>query len=212
VIADTEPLHLRVFQEVLRPLGIELSPAAYAAEYLGYDDRDAFTEVLRAHGRTPIAAQVSGLMEEKARRFRSVLAAEVRIYPGVVSLVRSLADTPLAVVSGALRDEVEMVLVRAGVRGAFSVVVAAEDVARGKPDPQGFLTALAALRATASDLVAAQCVVIEDSLAGIEGARRAGMPCLAVTNSYPAAELGAAAAVVPTLEGVTPAHLGALLP
>ena len=96
MLADTEPLHLRVFQDVLRPLGIDLSPAGYAAEYLGYDDRDAFTEVLRAHGRAPTAAQVIGLMEEKARRFRSVLAAEVRIYPGVVALVRSLAGTPLA--------------------------------------------------------------------------------------------------------------------
>src|SRR5437867_4442909 len=56
VIADSEPLHLRLFQEVLAPLGIAVSPAEYADRYLGYDDRGVFTEVLRAHGRVPAPA------------------------------------------------------------------------------------------------------------------------------------------------------------
>jgi len=200
VIADSEPLHLRVFQEVLAPLGIAISPAEYAQRYLGYDDRGVFTEALRAHGRHPTRTEVATLVADKASRFRRLLEAEVRIYPGVTSLVHALTGVPLAVVSGALREEIEIILRRAAIRDAFQVIVGAEDVGVGKPDPEGLLVACAAL---APDLAAAECVVIEDSPPGIEAARRAGMRSVAVTNSYPAAALCDADRVVATLENLT---------
>jgi HAD superfamily hydrolase (TIGR01509 family) len=207
IIADSEPLHLSAFQEVLAPLGITITPADYIARYLGFDDRGVFTEALRAHGRKPTAGEVAALIAEKARRFRAVLERETHIYPGVTALVRALAGVPLAVVSGALREEIEIILARAGIRDAFATVVAAEDVRVGKPDPEGFLRAFATLAAGLSDISPAQCLVIEDSIAGLEAARRAGMRCLAVTNSYPAAQLRDADLVVPTLEGITVGRL-----
>jgi beta-phosphoglucomutase len=210
VIADSEPLHLRVFQAVLAPLGITMTGATYAERYLGLDDRGVFTEALRARGRVPAAGEVATLVAEKARRFRSVLEAEVCIYPGVVAFVRSLAGVPLAVASGALRDEVELILARAGIGDAFAAVVAAEDVAAGKPDPEGFLRALAALEHEVGAIAPGACLVVEDSIAGLEAARRAGMRCLAVTNSYTAADLAAADLVVPTLEGMTLERVRAL--
>ena len=215
VIADDEPLHLRVFQAVLAPLGITITTAEYAERYLGLDDRGVFLEALRAHGIAPTPAQVAGLIDEKAQRFRRVLESEAHIYPGVVEFVRSLAGLPLAVASGALREEIEMILRRAGIRDAFAVIVAAEDVHAGKPDPEGFRAALAALDRLSREggrIVPAECLVVEDSIAGVEAGRRAGMRCLAVTNSYPAADLGAADLVVPTLEGMTLARLRDLLP
>jgi len=212
VIADSEPLHLRVFQAVLAPRGITITRAEYVERYLGLDDRGVFTEVLRAHGGTRTADEIAALIAEKARRFRSVLEAEVRIYPGVTAFVRSLAGVPLAVASGALREEVELILARAGIREAFAVVVAAEDVAAGKPDPEGFLRALAALEGKAGAIAPDACLVVEDSTAGVEAAHRAGMRCLAVTNSYTAAQLAAAALVVPTLEGMTLERIRALFP
>jgi HAD superfamily hydrolase (TIGR01509 family) len=203
VIADSEPLHLRVFQEVLAPLGITIDAAEYAERYLGYDDRGVFDMALRRHGLDPTPALVAALGGEKAARFRRVLEADARIYPGVATLVRALAGVPLAVVSGALRQEVEIILGRAGVRDAFAVVVAAEDVTAGKPDPEGFRVGLAALRTAYGELAAADCLVIEDSIAGIAAARATGMRCLAVTTSYPAAALTEADRVVATLEGLT---------
>lgn len=203
VIADSEPLHLRAFQDVLGPLGITITPAEYAARYLGFDDRGVFTEALRAHGRPAIAGTIAALMEDKAERFRRVLEAAARIYPGVVSLVRALAGLPLAVVSGALREEIEIILRQAGIRDAFTAIVAAEDVRAGKPDPEGFLRGLAALRNVAGTLAPDECLVVEDSLAGLEAARAAGMRCLAVTNSYAASELHPLAdLVVTTLDGL----------
>ena len=146
VIVDSEPLHLRAFQEVLAPLGITITPAEYVARYLGFDDRGVFTEALRACGREPAPGDIAALIAEKARRFRGVLERDTSIYPGVTALVRALAGVPLAVVSGALRDEIELILGRAGIREAFSTVVAAEDVRAGKPDPEGFLRACTTLR------------------------------------------------------------------
>jgi HAD superfamily hydrolase (TIGR01509 family) len=204
VIADSEPLHLRAFQEALAPLGITITPTEYAERYLGFDDRGVFTEALRLHGRPVDPATIASLMTTKAVRFRGVLETEVRIYPGVVEFVRTLAGLPLAVVSGALREEIEIILRHAGVRDAFSVIVGAEDVQAGKPDPDGFLRGLAALSGAARAIAPADCLVVEDSLAGLEAATRAGMRRLAVTNSYPAAELRVVAdLVVPTLAGLT---------
>jgi HAD superfamily hydrolase (TIGR01509 family) len=204
VLADSEPSHLRAFQQVLAPLGIMLTPEAYVADYLGFDDRGVFTEALRAAGREASVADVEALMRRKAVGFRQILESEVRIYPGVAAFVSACAGLPLAVVSGALREEIEIILQRAGIRAAFTTIVAAEDVVEGKPNPEGNLRGLAALSAAAGPIEAAECLVVEDSLAGLEAARRAGMRRLAVTNSYGFDDLREASdLVVSTLEGLT---------
>src|SRR5437867_1139258 len=82
----------------------------------------------------------------------------------------------------------------------FTAIVSAEDVSVGKPSPEGFLRALERLRGRLPDLAPRDCLVVEDSQPGIESARRAGMRCLAVTNSYPAEALGGADLVVSSLE------------
>ena len=80
----------------------------------------------------------------------------------------------------------------------FDAIVAAEDVTAGKPDPQVFLAAAAKLHTPP-----ASCVVVEDAAAGSEAARRAGMKCLAVTNSHPVELLSEATTIVKSLEEVT---------
>ncbi len=208
ILADSEPLHLHAFQTILAPLGITLTREAYVADYLGFDDRGVFVEVLRAAGRSPSDGEIRALMRRKAVAFRRILERDVPIYPGVAAFVALCAGLPLAVVSGALREEIGIILRHAGIAAAFTAIVAAEDVAEGKPDPEGYLRALTALRAAAGPIAASECLVVEDSLAGLEAARRAGMRRLAVTNSYPAHELRAAAdLVVSTLEGLTLARL-----
>jgi len=81
-----------------------------------------------------------------------------------------------------------------GLTGAFDTIVAAEDVSRGKPDPEGFLLAARSLGVPPE-----RCLVIEDAPGGIEGARRAGMRSLAVTTTRPREDLSAADAVVDSL-------------
>ncbi|MBI4469435.1 MAG: HAD family phosphatase [Acidobacteria bacterium] len=205
VIADTEPLHLGAFQEVFLGEGILLSTRDYFEKYLGTDDRDCFRLVFQAQGRPLSEDQLLRLIERKAKAFAAAAPASIRIYDGVVPFARSAAGRYLmAVASGALRSEVEMVLEAASIRSLFKVVIGAEDVTKGKPSPEGFLLAMERLDGR---LAPSECVVIEDSMQGVQAARRAGMRCLALTTSYPRELLTLADWIVPTLAAVTPEQL-----
>ena len=207
IIVDDEPIHFRLFQKVLGEEGIELSEQAYYARYLGFDDRGAFSASFAENQRPLDDGKLKELIERKAGYYRDAIRNQVAIFPGVKRLVANLARTlPLAVASGALREEIETILKTADLGNYFKVIVSAEDVQHGKPEPEIFLKALAVLNSQTQNretIDAGECVVIEDSKEGIRGARRAGMKCLAVTNSHAAQLLGDADAVVPSLERVT---------
>ena len=213
VIVDSEPVHWAGFARVLRTRGIALSWDDYCERYLGYDDRDCFLAVSADRGTPLDEADVAALTAAKTAVVREVLAASVEALPGAVALIGALgaANVPLAICSGALRPEIAIAARRVGVLNRFAVVVAAEDVPVGKPDPSGYALALERLRAaTVRPLGAVRSLAIEDSPAGIEAARRAGLRVLAVTTSYPAAALTAADAIVASLADVTIEQLAAL--
>lgn len=214
IIVNDEPIHFRLFQKVLGEEGIMLSEEDYYARYLGFDDRGAFTAGFRDHHRPLDDARLAALVKRKAEYYAEEIQNHVDVFPGVVDLVRALAGTlPLAVASGALRHEIEMILRTAGLREHFRAIVSAEDVERGKPEPDIFLKALDHLNRQSNSTIGAEsCVVIEDSKEGLRGARRAGMRCLAVTNSHPAELLTEAHAVVDSLEAVNLDFLRRLCP
>lgn len=210
VIVDDEPLHLELFRKVLKEEMIFLTDEDYHEKYLGFDDRGCFIAVLCDNSRTPDAADdsfIQELIDRKAEYYRQAIQERMLLFPGVVDLVRRSAEAyPLAIASGALRGEIEFVLERGEIRDYFQVIVAAEDVSECKPDPEGYLKALAQLNAALNaEIQARECLVIEDSIAGIEAAKAAGMRCVAVTNSYKVEELHAADRVVATLEEFIPA-------
>jgi beta-phosphoglucomutase len=205
IIVDDEPIHFKLFQKVLGEEAILLTEQAYYARYLGFDDKGAFAAAYRENHRSVSPEELAELIERKAVYYQEAIRNHVAIFPGVKKLVGDLSGTlPLAVASGALRQEIETILSTAGLLGRFRAIVASEDVERGKPDPDIFLKALAQLNAAvdANPISAAECVVIEDSKEGVKGARRAGMKCLAVTNSHPPELLNEANAVVRSLEEV----------
>jgi HAD superfamily hydrolase (TIGR01509 family) len=206
IIVDDEPIHFRLFQRVLGEEGIVLTEADYYARYLGFDDRGAFQAGYREHNRALSEKKLAQLIDRKAEYYQEAIRDHVTIFPGVKTLVSTLAPSvPLAVASGALRHEIETIIATAGLIAYFKAIISAEDVEQGKPEPEIFLKALAALNTHNNGIaiVAADCVVVEDSKEGIRGARRAGMKCLAVTNSHPAELLGEAHAIVKSLEEVT---------
>jgi HAD superfamily hydrolase (TIGR01509 family) len=129
-------------------------------------------------------------MKRKAEAYLESVKNHQVIFPGVPDFVRIAARTfPLAIASGALRHEIEYILESVGLRSAFVHITSAEDVTRGKPDPQPFLLALKALQQREAGLTPASCLVIEDSLPGIRGARAAGMKVLAVANTHTVQDL-----------------------
>lgn len=200
VLADTEPLHFRMFQRVLQDEGLPLSKHDYYQKYVGFDDRGCFHAVLSAHGRPAPSAAIQQLIERKAALMLGHLTTTRVVYPGAVEFVKNVAGRyRLAIVSGALRHEIELILKTAGMRDDFEHITAAEDVLDGKPAPDGYLHALRSLDRHAP-LLASECLVIEDTLFGIQAAHAAGMRCLALSTTYPSDRLGIADAVTTTLQ------------
>ena len=109
------------------------------------------------------------------------------------------AHFPLALATNSNRSDVDFVLDRFGLRSAFTAIVAREDYARAKPEPDAFLTAAARL-----DMVPRSCVVIEDAYKGVLAAQRAGAHAIAVPNLFTREnDFSLAAAVVGSLDEVT---------
>ncbi len=212
VIVDSESHHLKAFQIVLEGEGITLSNKEYYEKYLALDDKGLFETLLSLHQR-PVNNQVlKRLIIKKMPLYKKMAEEELLLYPGVVDFVKkALGSYQLAVASGAFRGEIKYALDQGGIRQAFPVIVSAQDVKHGKPHPESYLTALAKLnemKTSDSDIEAAQCVVIEDSLHGVAAARSAGMKCLAVTSSYPRSALkGKADRVVDSLLELEPKDL-----
>jgi len=208
VIVNDEPLHLELFRRVLGEEGIAVTEEEYQAKYLGYDNRKCFVAALTDAGRAEQArddAHIVALMARKMDYYLGAINDRFLLFPGVVELVQKLAAAyPMAIVSGAMRDEIEMVLQRGGIRDCFCAIITSDDISTGKPDPEGYLKALAMLNALEASQAAIrpdECLVIEDSVAGVQAAKRAGMRCLAVTNSYSAEELSRADWIVTNLIG-----------
>ena len=199
VIADSERLHLRSYQDILAPEGITISTEDYLAKYLGYDDVGVFKAIGRDHNVAMDEGRVADLIARKGERYESLAASGEMLFPGAADFIRSAvaAGVPIAIASGALTHEIEDVLTRAGIRDLFPVIVGADQTERSKPHPDPYQTAFARLRAhTGKDLIAWRSVAIEDSRWGLESARAADLRCVAVTNTYPAAELRADAELV----------------
>lgn len=200
VLVDDEAVHLAAFREVLAPLGIAVDDATYAERYIGFDDAGAFEAILRDAGRSPTSEELRQLIAEKMPVYMRRIATDLVIFPGAREIVLRRAERGVVgIVSGALRPEIEHALAVMGVRDAVSFIVSAEDTARCKPDPEGYVLGLRALGSDGDGSPGggiAGVVVIEDSLAGIEAARAAGIRCAAVAHSYDADRLRAAGAYV----------------
>ena len=214
VVVDSEPVHLAAFQEVLTLEGITLSRDDYYQKYLGFDDHDCFKAVAVDNDMVFTDAKIRELTEAKTQLVLKEFQTSVQALGGAVELIRQAAGDglPMAICSGALRQEIELASEAVGVRDCFQVIVAAEDVHRGKPDPEGYRLALLRLsRYAPRGPEPGETVVIEDSPAGIEAAGALGMKVLAVSTSYPASELTAADRIVASLAEVTPADLAEMV-
>jgi beta-phosphoglucomutase len=213
VIADSERLHLRAYQDILAPEGVRLSDEDYYSRYLGYDDVGVFKALGTDHGIPMNDDRIRALTARKGERYEALASAGEMLFPGAADFIRAAAAVvPIAIASGALTHEIEDVLRRAGLRALFPVIVGADQTERSKPHPDPYRTAFAKLRAhTGRDLIPWRSVAIEDSRWGLMSARAADLRCVAVTNTYTDAELRPDAELVfPGLHAVTLGALDAL--
>jgi len=210
IIVDSEPLHYRAFLHVLEQREIRFSWEEYCNTYIGYDDRDAFKTAFKTAGQKISAKEMKKLIAEKAEVFRQfVHNGEATPLPGAVELIKSLPGSlPVALCSGALREDIFPIIGNLGIGDAFDVVITAEDTPVSKPDPAPYSKAWKMLSEKFQGLEnPAEGVAIEDTPEGILSAKGAGLKVLAVTNSYDRNFLLHADAITDSLEYVDIAAL-----
>ncbi len=185
VLVDSERLHYEALAHVLKEMGFDLSWDEFKRGCIGVPDWDAVQWALKHNGVNDelIVAEV---LRHKTQIYDAWLPERLKAADGTPDVLRALAQNfVLAIASGSFRHQIEAVLFREGVRELFAVIVSCEDYERGKPDPTPFLLAMERLKEFVSlPLKPHECLVVEDSPAGIQAARSAGMRCVAVRSYY----------------------------
>ncbi|MDQ4019096.1 MAG: HAD family phosphatase [Actinomycetota bacterium] len=175
-LSDDEPVLCAIWQEIFARLGKPMSEEDYYGRLAGRAEPEVAELWLGA--RHPALEEV---LAERVRLYRDRVADGSTVTEPVREAVRYAAErVPVGVVSGAMHADIDPVLTAAGIADHLSVVVAADEIEHGKPDPEGFLLALERLpgRIEAADVVA-----LEDTAAGVAAAKAAGMRCVAVTGT-----------------------------
>ena len=206
VITDSEVLHLRAFNRSLAPYGVEITVKDYYQDYLGFSDFDCYKALIEQRLLEVDEAEIGDIIEAKSKIFEELTKTEGRTIEGVHDFLKMLEQNhvPMAICSGSLMAEIELMLEEAGLRDFFEAIVSAEQVKKGKPHPEGFLLSLEKLnRGRKSPIGAGQCIAIEDSRWGLEAAKAAGMHTIAVTNSYDAEQLSMAEKIVARLSDLS---------
>jgi HAD superfamily hydrolase (TIGR01509 family) len=195
VIVDDEHLHELAFANVLREHGYKLDHETYERCFMGRTDKDGFESFFGMH-RTSFPNPPQ-LLSEKSDAYHDLAKGNLSPYPGVVEFIYDLSahTVPMALVTSSSRIEADAVLGAFKLDHAFPVRVHADDVAKGKPHPEGYLKGAGRLDASPHT-----CLVVEDAPSGIDAAHRAGMTCIAVTNTRPSTELSGADRIVTRLD------------
>lgn len=203
VISDTAPCHLQSWQKVMARRGVRVTAAAFRRTF--GQRNDIIIGTLLGGRASP--EEIEAIAREKEAVFRRIARDRLRPLPGVGPLLESLrrGGYRLALASSAPMANISFIVRKLGIAGCFDALVSGEDVTEGKPNPQVFL--VAAMRLGVDP---ARCLVIEDAVAGVAAARKAGMFCLAVTNTHPAARLREADLVVASLTEVSTADIEAI--
>ncbi len=195
VIADTEQLHLRAWQEFLAKHGVSHTPEEFRSLF-GMANFQIFAKVLPKYP----PSRYARLQEDKEAIYRKDAKGVLKEVPGASDLIRMLHErgAVLAIGSSGPLKNIMFNLRELGLERYFKAIVSSEDVMMGKPSPEIFLKAAARINAMPED-----CIVIEDSLPGIEAGKRAGMKVIAITTTHPRERLAAADLVIGSFKDLT---------
>jgi HAD superfamily hydrolase (TIGR01509 family) len=192
VIVDSEPYSMQALIDILRQYGVEPTEDDLRRSY-GRRVRDDVVEYFSQYS---VMADVDTAIAHKHARYYHLAAGHLQPFPGVMSLLTRLRNQGyhLALASSGDRVKVAFGMQALELNSLFETVVTGDDVLHSKPDPEIYLTAAQRL-----GVPPAACIAIEDAPAGVDAAKRAGMRCIAVTNSVPRAQLQKADLIVDSL-------------
>ncbi len=177
VLIDSEPLHVRAIRDTLASHDVHM-PLETLQGNMGRGARDFFEQYVDEY-RLQVAAL--RLFEEMKSRLKRLFGEELQMMEGARELLSLCARDALdlAVASSTDADVLKMVLEKFQIAGMFKAVVSGQEVPRYKPDPDIFLETLKRLGANARE-----CVVLEDSAAGVKAALSAGIPCVGFRSPH----------------------------
>ncbi|WGV24631.1 HAD family hydrolase [Halotia branconii] len=191
VIINDESIHLQLIDEILVQENLQPQKVSERQASLGRSDRACFQELLANRGRVGTEEYLTQLLHRKAQAYVLEIEklAKLPLYSGVEDLIYQVRsrNLKLGLVSGAIRQEIELVLHRAKLAEHFPVIVAGDDITTSKPKPDGYLLAVTRLNQKYPELnlQSQECLAIEDTPAGIQAAKRAQMQVVGVANTYP---------------------------
>mgnify|MGYP006257908751 FL=1 len=191
VIINDELLHEQLIEQVLLEENLLLKPGEYHEFCLGKSDRACLKDILIQRGRCVNEGYLEQLIKCKTLAYQKQLESieELPIYSNTVDFIAqvSRAELKMAVVTGAIRTEVELVLNKANLTNYFQVIVGGDNVKESKPKPDAYLLAVDILnqKCQGINLKPSECLVIEDTFPGIEAAKLAGMSVVGVAHTYP---------------------------
>jgi beta-phosphoglucomutase len=192
-ISDDEPILYRIYAEMFEAQGRPLTGEEYVDELAGHSEEEIIGRWL---GRD--RPDLDALVADRIARYLDAVADGSTVYPEVREAVRYAAErVPVAIVSGAAREEIVPVVEAAGLAPHLYAIVAADDVAAGKPHPEGYLRALELLGA---GIPAGEVLVFEDTEVGVASAKAAGMRCVGITRTLGAARLAGADELIPAID------------
>ena len=181
VLVDSEPVSCKASSTVLRKYGVNITLADMAAAFTGKSEKQMIMEIEQEY-------QVSlppGIIDEIQTLYFE-LAAELQPMPHLTGVLDMLRDhaIPMGIASSGKPERIDFSLKMTGLDQYFAVRCSASEVTHGKPAPDLFL-----LTATRIGIAPGNCLVVEDSVFGIQGARAAGMKAAGYTSSHSAAML-----------------------
>ncbi len=195
VLIDSMEIHFNVWQEVFSELGVPFEHKLFNRHF-GTTNLETIHTVL---GDRLSHQEALALAEKRQALFEQEAIHQAQLVPGVKVWLEFFQRNQIsqAVASSNAQKFIDVIANHLKISGFFNAIVSAENLA-SKPDPAVFLEAAKRLRVTPS-----HCLVIEDAVAGVEGARRAGMRCIAVTTTTPSSALSAAGLVISSFSALT---------
>lgn len=204
VLVHSYQPHFESWRVTAREYGRDLTEADFARQF-GRTSR----EIIRSlWGESLSDDQIRAFDERKEVVYRELIREDIPAVPGVQDLLVALHEdgAKIAVGSSGPMENIDLVLDGLKIRRYFAAIVSGKDVARGKPEPDVFLTG-----ARRIGVVPARCVVVEDAVPGIQAAHRAGMKCIALTTSHPRERVAEAEYIAADLREVGPQTVRALI-
>lgn len=176
LMIDSEPLHVKAYDQVLKQFGQGLTEEENSQRYVGISDRDIARDMVKRYG---LPTSEEELIKRKREKDKQLLREEVVAQPGLIELLSSLKTSGLktAIASSASLEEIETVMSALDIKPMIDTYCSADQVSKGKPEPDLFM-----LAATKLGILPKCCLVLEDAPSGIEAAAKAGMKSVAVPS------------------------------